>query len=416
MDHVTLDNMNAEQKPRRIFGLRRNVFFLGLVSLFNDFSAELVYSLMPGFLTAVLGAPAAFLGFMEGFVDALSSILKIYSGWLSDKIGRRKLPAVLGYTLAVASRSFLIFVTNFWQVFIIRIFDRVGKGFRDSPRDALISESVEPSELGKSFGYHRAMDTIGAILGPVSAIALFPVFNGNYSMLFTIAAGIGILAVLSFLFVKEIHTPKEIQPIKPIPFSFSLARFDRPFKLLLTSIFIFGSGLMPVALMVLKAGDIGLSAPLFPLIYLIYAASFAVFAIPFGRLSDRIGERGVILGGFLCAIFSYGILASATSIYGVALGLIVFGLYSAMTDGVERALASKLLSVEQLAMGQGFLQSAVGISSLIGGTIGGLIWTLVSPTIAFIYGASMMAAGLLVFIRLNGYHKSNSQYPITNSQ
>ena len=169
---------------KKIFGLRKNVFFLGLVSFFNDFSAEMIYALMPGFITSVLGAPAAFLGFMEGFVDALASILKIYSGWLSDKIGRRKLPAVIGYAIAVSARTFLAFVGKFWEVFVIRVADRVGKGLRDSPRDALIAESVERGELGKSFGYQRSMDALGGIFGPVAALILFPIVSGDYSMMF----------------------------------------------------------------------------------------------------------------------------------------------------------------------------------------------------------------------------------------
>ncbi len=389
----------------RILGLRKNVFFLGLVSLFNDFSAEMVYALMPGFLTVVLGAPAAFLGFMEGFVDALASILKIYSGWLSDKIGRRKLPAVLGYALAVSARAFLAFVGKFWEVFVIRVADRVGKGLRDSPRDALLSESVPPQELGKSFGYQRAMDAMGGILGPTLAIILFPLVSGDYSAMFVIASVISIFAVLCFVFVREVRTPQEIKPKTPVPFSFSLKKFDRKFKLFLIAVFIFGAGLMPVSLMILKASAIGLSDKAIPLMYLVYTVSFTVFAIPFGRLSDRIGERGVIVGGFLCAIFSYGILSAATGLATVAAGLVVFGLYSAMTDGVERALTAKLVAPDQLATGQGFLQSAIGLSSLVGGIIGGSIWTLVSPAAAFVYGAVMMAAGLLVFIRLNGYHK-----------
>jgi MFS family permease len=403
--------MDSEKPRRRLFGLERNVFFLGLVSLFNDFSAELVYSLMPGFFTTVLGASAALLGFMEGFVDALASILKIYSGWLSDKIGRRKLPAVIGYAIAVSARAFLAFVGKAWEVFVIRVADRVGKGLRDSPRDALLSESVAPAEVGRSFGYQRAMDAMGGILGPTLAIVLFPLVSGNYSVMFMIASAISIFAVLCFVFVREVKTPQEIKPKTPVPFSFSLKRFDRKFKLFLMAVFIFGAGIMPVSLMILKASAIGLSDKAIPLMYLIYTASFTFFAIPFGRLSDKIGERGVIVGGFLCAIFSYGILSASTGLMGVAMGLVVFGLYSAMTDGVERALTSKLVAPDQLATGQGFLQSAVGISSLIGGSVGGLIWTFISPTAAFAYGAVMMAMGLLVFIRLNGYHKdTNSNF------
>lgn len=391
---------------RKTLGLRRNVFFLGLVSLFNDFSAEMVYAVMPAFLTAVLGAPPVFIGFMEGFVDAFASILKIISGWFSDKIGKRKIPAVIGYALSVSTRSFLAFVGTFWQVFGLRVVDRVGKGLRDAPRDALLSESVPPQELGKSFGYQRAMDTIGAILGPLVAVALLPLLNNDYRQLFLISAGVGILAVIAFVFVREIKKREEIIPAVPVALTFTLKNFNRDFKLFLSAIFVFGMGVMPVALVLLKSYDVGLPATVIPLMYLVYTVSFAVLAVPFGRMSDRVGERAVIVGGFGFAILAYAIFAFTNSLLGFMAALVALGAYSAMTDGVGRALTTKLVSPTQIATGQGFLQAAVGISSLIGGTAGGLIWTFWGATPAFIYGGVLMILGLLVFVRLNGYTKN----------
>ncbi len=392
----------------RIFGLQRNVFFLGLVSLFNDFSAEMVYAVMPVFLTTVLGAPPVFLGFMEGFVDAFASIFKIFSGWLSDKFGMRKRFAVSGYALAVFARSFLAVVGNVWQVFSLRVIDRLGKGLRDSPRDALLSESVEAHELGKSFGYHRAMDRAGAILGPLGAIVLLPFLGGDYRRLFLIAAGLGTLAVFTFFFVREVKTKAEIIPQVPVPFTFSLRSFPREFKLFLFATFVFGLGVMPEALMLLKAKDAGLSLASIPFVYLVYTVSFTVFAIPFGKISDRVGEKKVLIGGFFAAIISYLMLATLQTLPGIMFGFVVFGLYSAMTDGVGRALTSKMVAHAQLATGQGFLQSAVGISALLGGVIGGTLWTIFGAYAAFSYGAALMVIGLLTFLRLNGFHKVES--------
>ncbi len=389
----------------RIFGLRRNVFFLGLVSLFNDFSAEMVYSVMPAFLTTVLGAPPIFIGFMEGFVDATASVLKIFSGWLSDRVGKRKIFAVFGYALSVLTRSVLALVGNFWHVFALRIVDRVGKGVRDSPRDALLSESVEGHELGKSFGYHRAMDTTGAILGPLGAVILLPLLHDDYRQLFLIAFGLGILAVVTFLFVREVKTRQEIVPKIPVAFTFSLRSFSHSFRLFLVAIFMFGLGVMPVSLMLLKASDVGLPVAAIPAMYLMYTISFALFAIPFGRISDAVGEKRVIVSGFCAGIAAYLVLAVATRPLFVTLGFILFGLYSAMTDGVTRALTAKLVAREQLAQGQGFLQSAVGISSLLGGLLGGGIWTFYGAMYAFFYGAILMSVGMLTFVRLNGFHR-----------
>ncbi len=394
-------------KQQRIFGLRRNVFFLGLVSLFNDFSAEMVYAVMPAFLTSVLGAPPVFIGFMEGFVDAIASVLKIFSGWLSDRVGKRKIFAIAGYTLSVATRSMLALVGNFWQVFGLRIVDRVGKGFRDSPRDALLSESVEPHELGKSFGYHRAMDTTGAILGPLGAVILLPMLGEDYRKLFFIAFVLGIFAVITFLFVREVRSKESIRPKVLMPFTFSLRDFSHAFKLFLGSVFVFGLGVMPVSLMLLKSRDVGLPFTAIPAMYLVYTISFALCAIPFGKLSDYVGEKRIILGGFLAAIVAYVMLAYATNIVGVVLGFTLFGLYSAMTDGVARAFASKLVAPSVLARGQGFLQSAIGVSSLLGGLIGGLLWTVYGAAYAFLYGAVFMVVGVLVFVHLNGFHRRN---------
>ena len=392
-------------KDKKIFGLQKNVFSLGLVSLFNDFSAEMMYSVMPGFLTVVLGAPPVFVGFIEGFADALASTLKIYFGWFSDKIGKRKILAISGYAISVSTRWFLSLVGNFWQVFILRAIDRAGKGLRDSPRDALISESVFSNELGKSFGYHRAMDTVGATLGPLAAVILMPMIMDDYRLLFRISFVVGILAVLTFIFVKDVPDRAEMEKTAHPQFSFSLKEYSLEFKEYILAVFIFGLGVMPVALLLLKSKEVGLNGFSIPLMYFIYNFSFVICAIPAGKLSDKIGEQKVLMGGFLAAIFSYLNLALFSSALSVILGFVIFGVYSAMTDGVERALASRLVPASKLATGQGLLNAAVGFSSLLAGVIGGGIWTQFGSNSALIYGAVMMFAGLLTFIHLNRHKK-----------
>ena len=386
---------------KRIFGLIPNVFFLGLVSLFNDFSAQMIIAVMPAFLVS-LGATPIFIGFLEGFADALSSVLKIFSGWFSDRIRRRKIISVWGYSLSTFTRWILYFVGNIWQVFVLRAFDRVGKGFRDSPRDALLADSVARGEVGKSFGYQRAMDAAGGVIGPVAAVLILPLIGGNYRTLFLIAFGVGILALLSFFFVEE-RTPQRTEGAgEPLPFTFSPKRFGGHFKGFIASVFFFGLGAMPVSVMLLKSSSIGSIAIYIPLMYLVYNVSFAFFAIPFGKLSDKITERRVIIGGFAAAICSYLVLAFTESVAGITMGFVLFGVYTAMTEGVEKAFASKLLASEVMASGQGFLGAAIGISSLLAGLVGGTIWTFLGVTSAFVYGAAMMAIGLLIFIQLNG--------------
>ena len=398
--------METEQKQKKIMGLAPNVFWLGIVSLMNDFSGEMVYSVMPGFLSTVFGAPPILIGFLEGFADALASFLKIYFGWVSDKIRKRKILSVIGYSISTSTRWFLALTSNYWQVFFLRAIDRSGKGLRDPPRDALISESVKEGELGKSFGYHRAMDTAGKVLGPLSAIILLPLILNDYRSLFKIAFIFGIFAVITFFFVKESKKSETLvtnNNIKPsnIRRIFSLSEYGREFKLFILSIFIFGLGEMPIALTLLKSKEIGLNSFSIPLMYFVTNLAFVLFAIPAGKISDKIGERKILILGFLAAIAGYVNLAIFRNIPFVVLGFALLGLYSAMTDGIERALTSKLVVREKLAAGQGFLNAAIGISSLISSLIGGWIWTKFGSPPAFAYGVLMMIVGLFCFVILN---------------
>jgi len=392
-------------KGGKILGLDKNVFFLGLVSFFNDFSAEMVIAVLPAFISGVLGAPPIFLGLMEGVADALASFWKIVSGWFSDKIHRRKIIAVSGYSLSVGVRFFLTLAGNIWQVFAIRLIDRIGKGSREAPRDALLAESVEYSDTGRSFGYQRAMDTLGGVFGAYAAIKVFGTAQ-NYKLLFLISFLIGTLAVLSFFFVREIRKPvnKSAEVIVP-RLSFSVKKFPNYFKVFILAIFVFGLGSMPLSLMLLKVKDISPDSIYIyvPIMYFVYNLSFALFAIPFGRFSDKIGKRKIISGGFLMAIIAYIVFANFSSVFSIYIGFILFGLYSAMTDGVERAKTSKLVNPRVLAEGEGFLGAAGGISSLLAGIIGGSIWTWVGQSAAFTYGAVMMTIGLILFVYWNGF-------------
>ncbi|MBI5732506.1 MFS transporter, partial [Candidatus Jorgensenbacteria bacterium] len=326
----------------KILGIERNVFFLGLISLFNDFSAEMVQSVMPVFLTSVLGAPALFVGLIEGVADALASFLKIFSGWLSDRINRRKLPAVLGYAFSLGARSFLVGVSTFWQVFGLRIIDRIGKGLRNPPRDALIAESVSKEELGKSFGFHRMMDTVGATVGPLVAFALLPFFNNDFRKIFLIAFVVGLFAIFSFAFVKETKKVTEQQK-KPVKLNIQLLKAHKPFLIFLLATFVFDLGALPISLVLLRTQEIGLGLQAVPFFYFLFSLVFVIGAVPLGRLSDKIGQRTVIIGGFIAATLAYVGFAILDTTLGLVLAFSVLGIHGAATDGVRRALASKLV-------------------------------------------------------------------------
>ena len=384
----------------RILGLRKNAFFLGLVSLFNDFSNEMVQSVMPIFLGVVLGVPPLGVGLIEGVADAVASFLKIISGWVSDKMGKRKGLAILGYSLSVLSRPFFALTSSFTHVFGLRVLDRIGKGVREAPRDALLAESVGREEIAKSFGYHRAMDALGATIGPVAAFLILPFINYDYRTLFIIAFFVGLLSITSFSFVREIKKPVlESSP----KLNFWPLLTNKRFVFYLIAIFIFGLGTLPITLMLLYPVSLavstdGMSLGAIPLIYFIYSGTFVLTAIPLGKLADKTSKRLVVSLGFVMAIIAYLGLASAGTFWGVAFFFAIFGLYSGATDGVERAMAARMVDEKFLATAEGMWNTSVGISALLAGLIGGLLWTLFGPAAAFIYGAVLSSVGFVVFV------------------
>lgn len=383
----------------KILNLRRNVFFLGLVSLFNDFSNEMVQSVMPVFLGVVLGVPPIGVGLIEGVADAVASFLKIISGWVSDKTRQRKKLAILGYSISVLSRPFMALASSFAHVFAVRAMDRVGKGVRESPRDALLAESVGREDLARSFGYHRAMDALGATIGPVTAFLILPFIDYNYRSLFIIAFFVGLLSVSSFFFVKEINGSRE----RPTPkLNFRLLKENKRFTFYLTAIFVFGLGTLPITLMLLHpialASQSGASLGAIPLVYFIYSGTLVLTAVPLGRLADKTSKRFVVALGFVMAIIAYIGLASVGTFWGAAFFFAVFGLYSAATSGVERAMAARMVGKELLATSEGMLNASIGLSALLAGFIGGLLWTVYGAPAAFVYGAILSSVGLVVFI------------------
>ena len=385
---------------RKYFGVSRNVFFLGVVSMLNDFSNEMIQTIMPVFLTTALGVPVFVVGVIDGVTDAIASIFKIISGWISDKLKIRKKFAVVGYMLSVSTRPFFILVSNYWHVLFLRSIDRVGKGMRDAPRDALISESVDSSALGKSFGFHRMMDTMGGLLAPLAVFILLPIFYGSYQMIFLISFGVGALSVITFVFVEEkSHDGEQASPNAP-KFNFSSLKNNRRFSLFLFSLFIFGLGTLPVSLLLLRAPSIGISVKYVSLFYFIYYVSFLLAAFPLGRLADSFGKRRTITIGFIAALVSYIAFMFVETFFGLVIAFVLFGIYSAATDGVERALAARLTDEHSLATGQGMLNAAVGLSSLLAGSVGGLLWTYISPQATFVYASTLSFVGIVLFIFL----------------
>jgi MFS family permease len=381
-------------REKRILGLHRNIFFLGLTSFFNDFSSEMVFSVFPAFFTSVLKAGAQSLGLVDGIAEAASNFLKIYSGRLSDTVQRRKSLVVWGYAISTITRPFYVFAASVGGVLGLRVTDRIGKGLRDAPRDAIISLSSPADELGRSFGYHRAMDTMGGILGPLAAFIILEYVPGRFDVVFLSAFAIGILAIITLFFISDVVTSFQC---KKSDFVGSFRALSPQFKLFLVSVFILSMGSLPIAVMLLKAQSIGLMIASVPLFYMLYNMSYSAFSLSAGELSDHIGARKVIIAGYLILIASYFVLNMAEGVYVLIAGFLLLGLFPALTDGVQRSLASKLTAENVRGGGLGWLNAATGFGALFAGIGGGYLWQVYGQTAAFVSAAAVIAIGLVIF-------------------
>ena len=379
----------------RILGLQKNVFFLGLTSFFNDFSSEAVFAVFPAFFISVLKTGAESLGVVDGIAEAFSNLFKIYSGNLSDRLQKRKPLIVAGYMLAVITRPFYIVFQTVAGALGLRVLDRVGKGLRDSPRDAVISLSVPKEELGRSFGYHRAMDTTGAILGPLAAYLILRAYPLKFNTVFLAAFVIGVFAVLTLFFISDVAT--NFAPAKRRDLAVSWRGLSGRFKMFIFAIFILSIGSLPIAVVLLKTQSIGLMIADIPLFYMIYNLSYAIFSLPAGKLSDRIGAPRVIALGYILLLASYAVIARVASPWALAGGFLLFGLFPGLTDGVQRSLASQLSGVEFRGGALGFLNAAYGFGALIAGIAGGFLWQVYGPGTAFIGASCVVVFGLALF-------------------
>jgi MFS family permease len=383
------------------YKLDKNVFTLGLVSLFTDISSQMIYPLLPIFLSSVLGVGIAFIGLLEGIAEASASILKVFSGWYSDKLKKRKPIVFLGYSLSAISKPFLYLATLGWHVLVVRFIDRVGKGIRTSPRDALVADSSLPEQRGRAFGIQRAMDRVGAFLGPLIAFGILPLLNNNLRLVFLLAFFPALIAVLIIVFfLKEKHHIQD--PSKQIK-SISLKHFSRDFKFFVLILAIFTLGNSSDAFLILRAKDLGVKIVFIPILWLVYNFVSSASAIPLGHLSDKIGRRKTTLLGF----FVYGVVylgfafSSTQSLIWVFMAL--YGVWYGLSDGVLRAYVADLVEDKSiLASAYGIYHTAVGLCMFPASLLMGILWQSFGPHIAFSFGASLslMAAVLLaIFIR-----------------
>lgn len=388
-----------------MFGLPRNVVVLGGTSLLNDLSSEMVYAIFPAFFTATLNAGAQSLGLVDGVVEAASNIFKIYSGHLSDRFQRRKPLVVGGYTLSVLTRPAYILVSSVSGALLLRFLDRVGKGLRDSPRDAILSLSTERGCVGKAFGYHRAMDTVGAILGPLIAYLLLRRFPARFDLIFLSAFVAGIAAVCTLVFISDVVVTARRERSAVVA---SVKTFSKPFALYLVSVLLLSTGTLPASILLLKTTAAHLTIADIPLFYMIYNVAYTIFSIPAGVMSDRFGPHAIISVGCVFLLISYTALALADSAVTLAAGFFLLGLYPALTDGVQRSLTSQITSETSRGAAFGMINGASGIGALIAGVAGGYLWQTNGPIVALLVGATMVVIGLLLLLASSVVMRSQS--------
>jgi MFS family permease len=396
-----------EPEPTPAGWLNRNVWTLGLVSLFNDTASEMLYPLVPIFVTGALRAPMSVVGLIEGVAEATASVLKAYSGYLSDKWRKRRALVFVGYVCAAASKPLLAAALAWPMVLFSRLVDRFGKGVRTSARDALLADSSTPETRGKVFGFHRALDSAGAVVGPLLALGLLHLFNGDLPLIFALAFLPAMLAALLVLRAEEkVPTKAAARP------SFRLGAFSRNFRVFLFVSAVFALGNSSDVFLIKRAQEVfapgGSSDPslilqtktlsLTVLAYMVYNAVFALASYPAGAVSDRLGQRNVFVGGLGVFALVYGGFARVCQGWQVWALFAVYGLYTALTDGVSKALAANLAGTEQRATALGLYHAVIGGMTLLASTIAGILWDAFNPAAAFGYGAALalLAAVLLV--------------------
>ncbi len=386
----------AVANHRRVLGLPANVFFLGLTSLFTDISSEMVYPLIPIFITSVLGAPVALVGVIEGVAESTASLVKAYSGWFSDKVGKRKPLTVLGYGMAAVGKPILAFSFVWWQALIARFVDRFGKGVRTSPRDALIADSSASTEYGRSFGFHRAMDTAGAALGPLLAFAVLPLLRNDFRLFFALAvvpAALGV-AILS-AYVRETRDGGNGEAPK-----FNLKPFDARFKLFLLIVLLFTLGNSSDAFLILRAQNLGVAVGLIPLVYFVFNGVYGLSSTPVGILSDRIGRKVVIALGYALFAVVYLGFALATGSLAIWLLFAAYGFYYAFTEGIFKAFTADIVEPNLRGTAYGLLNLVLGIAALPASLFAGFLWEKVGPSAPFFFGAATSLISLILFLVL----------------
>lgn len=402
---------------------KKNVWWLSATSFFTDISSEMIFPILPIFLKSVLGAPFILIGLIEGVAEGLGSILKYFSGYLSDRIRKRKGLTFLGYSLSAISKLFFALAGNAYVVLAFRSLDRIGKGIRTSPRDALIAESVGEGERGKYFGIHRAADTAGAVIGTIIAIIILYFLDNNISETIRLILFLSFIpAVLgaALLFkVKETGALTEDrvgQAVQEKPRKlFDFGTLSPNFKVFLVIAALFGLANYSYAFYILRADDIGLALFLIPVVYLIYNIFYASSVYPAGKISDRIGRKPLLLVAFILFAFlniGFAFWVNTVTIWAL---FALYGLFIGLTDGVLRAFVTDLSARERQGEAFGLYHTVIGFATLGGNVLGGIIWQIYgAPWVFALSAVWILLAAIVLAVKFGSHQQQATALKVSN--
>ncbi len=397
-----MSRTDSTSDPASHPALPRNVKVLGGVSLLNDIASEMIFPLLPSFLLTVLGGNRFYLGVIEGVADSLASILKLWSGGHSDRAGRRKGFLLFGYSLTAVIRPLIGVIVAPWQLLLIRVGDRIGKGVRAAPRDALIADSTDPSIRGRAFGFHRAMDHLGAAIGPLLAAGFLLLWTGELRTLFLLTIVPGILVVGLLLFGLR-ESPATQPPREPL--NLTLRPFDRNFRLYLLALVVFTLGNSSDAFLLVRASELGVPTVALPLLWCAFHVVKSVSNLLLGRAVDRFGPRSFIyLGWFVYTVVYLG-FGLATDAWEAWALFLCYALFYGLTEPAEKALVAILVGGEHKGLAYGWYNFAIGIATLPSSLIFGALYQVYGALVAFGWGAALALIAMLLLVRVKDREK-----------
>lgn len=375
----------------------RNVFILGLVSFFNDLASEMIYPIVPIFLTSVLHTTIPLVGLIEGIAEGVASISKYLFGTFSDYTRRRKLFVVTGYSFGVVSKLLIGLAFSWSLVLFARIIDRLGKGMRTAPRDSLLLENAESANRGFIFGFHRAFDSLGAVFGPLAALLILYLLHDNIRLTFFIAFIPAFVAVLLLLIlVKENKSDDEIKKQKLVKIEWN--NLNPNLKVFLIVSFLFSLGNSSDAFLLLNAKNLGLTTPSVVLVYVLYNLSQTIFATPAGSLADKWGAKRIFTAGLFVFSIVYFLFGYVTEPFWLWIIFPVYGIYIAATDGVSKAYISEFISRRESGTYFGAYYTLTAIGTFLASFIGGILWSKINPSATFYFGSSLSLTAFIILV------------------